>query len=345
MNGIQNNSLFVSIKELIEQSKQQVAITVNAAMSMLYWQIGKRINEEINLKSRTETYGKQIVATLWRQLVNEYGSSFSEKNLRRMMQFAELFPDEKIVVSLIRQLSWTHILAVIPIEDQLKRDFYIEMCKLEKWSVRTFRERIQSMLYERTAISKKPELTIQHDLELLKNEQKINPDLVFRDPYFLDFLGLSDTYSERDLETSIIAELQRFIIELGSDFAFMARQKRISIDNRDYYIDLLFYHRRLKCLIAIDLKIGEFEASYKGQMELYLRYLAKYEQIEGENTPIGLILCTGKNEEHIELLQLDRSNIRVADYLTELPSQKLLQEKLHRAMEIAHQKLEVKNHE
>jgi len=257
-----------------------------------------------------------------------------------MMQFAEIFPDEQIVVSVIRQLSWTHILAVLPIDDPLKRAFYIEMCKLEKWSVRTFRERIQSMLYERTAISKKPELTIQQDLERLQNEQKLNPDLVFRDPYFLDFLGLKDTYSEKDLENSIIAELQRFIIEFGSDFAFMARQKRITIDQRDYYIDLLFFHRRLKCLIAIDLKIGEFEAAYKGQMELYLRYLEKYEQVEGENTPIGLILCTGKNEEHVELMQLDKSNIRVADYYTILPSEQVLKEKLHRAIEIAKQRSE-----
>jgi len=195
------------------------------------------------------------------------------------------------------------------------------------------------MLFERTAISKKPEATIQQDLDLLKNDEKLKPDLVFRDPYFLDFLGLSDLYSEKDLESSIIAELQRFIIELGSDFAFMARQKRITIDNRDYYIDLLFYHRRLKCLLVIDLKIGEFEASYKGQMELYLRYLEKHEQMEGENAAIGLILCTGKSEEHVALLQLDKSNIRIADYLTALPSQKILQEKLHQAIEIAQQKL------
>ncbi len=210
--------------------------------------------------------------------------------MRHCVQFATVFDDKLIVSTLWRQLSWSHIKLIIYIDDSLKRDFYIEMCKLEKWSVRVFRERIQSLLYERTSISKKPELTIQHDLELLKNEERLNPDLVFRDPYFLDFLGLSDTYSEKDFESSIIAELQRFIIELGSDFAFLSRQKRISIDNRDYYIDLLFYHRRLKCLVAIDLKIGEFEASYKGQMESYLRYLEKNEQVEGENTPIGLIL-------------------------------------------------------
>ncbi|HEX8356505.1 MAG TPA: PDDEXK nuclease domain-containing protein, partial [Segetibacter sp.] len=227
----------------------------------------------------------------------------------------------------------------------IKREFYIQMCIHEKWSVRVFQERIQSMLYERTAISKKPAQTIIDDLALLKNEQKLNPDLVFRDPYVLDFLGLADTYSEKDLETSIIVELQRFIIEMGNDFAFLARQKRIIIDNRDYKIDLLFYHRRLKCLVAIDLKIGEFEAGFKGQMELYLRYLEKHEQVEGENTPIGLILCTGKNEEHIELLQLDKTNIRVADYLTALPPQKLLQEKLHKAVEIAQQKLIQKENE
>jgi predicted nuclease of restriction endonuclease-like (RecB) superfamily len=220
-------------------------------------------------------------------------------------------------------------------EETLKRDFYIEMCKLEKWSTRTLQERIQSMLFERTAISKKPEQTIKNDLSLLNKEQKLSADLVFKDPYVLDFLGLKDTYSEKDLESAIIAELQRFISELGSDFAFLARQKRITIDTTDYYIDLLFYHRRLKCLVAIDLKIGNFEASYKGQMELYLRYLEKYEQVEGENLPIGLILCSGKNEEHVELLQLDKSNIRVADYLTVLPSQEVLKQKLHQAIEIA----------
>lgn len=256
-----------------------------------------------------------------------------------MMQFAEMFPDEKIVVSLIRQLTWTHIIAIIPITDPVKREFYIEMCKLEKWSVRTFRERIQSMLYERTAISKKPELTIKNDLDRLKTEQQINPDLVFRDPYFLDFLGLQDTYSEKDLETAIIAELQRFITEFGNDFAFLARQKRISIDSRDYKIDLLFFHRRLKSLVAIDLKLGEFEAGYKGQMELYLRYLERYEMVEGENKPIGLILCAGKSEEHVELLQLDNSNIKIAEYLTELPDKKLLQQKLHQAVEFARNRL------
>ncbi|PIR14418.1 MAG: cytoplasmic protein [Flavobacteriales bacterium CG11_big_fil_rev_8_21_14_0_20_35_7] len=329
------NPLVIEIKDLIAQSREQVAVAVNSAITMLYWQIGKCINEEIEGKNRTEIYGKEIVATLWRQLSEEYGSAFSEKNLRRMMQFAKVFPESSIVVSLMQQLSWSHIKILIPIENQLKREFYIEMCKLEKWSVRTFQERINTMLYERTAISKKPELTIQNELELLKNNQQISPDLIFRDPYFLDFLGLKDTYSEKDLEDSILVELQKFIIELGSDFAFMARQKRISIDNEDYYLDLLFYHRRLKCLVAIELKLGKFEAAHKGQMELYLRWLEKFESVEGENPPIGLILCATKNQEHVELLQLESSNIKVAEYLTKLPDLKLIKQKLHQALEIA----------
>lgn len=330
------------VKQLIEQSRQNVAVAVNAEITLLYWNIGKRVNQEVLNFSRAE-YGKQVVATLSRQLTEEYGSGWSKRQLHHCMRVAEVFPEIQIVHALRTQLTWTHLRQIISIDDDLKRDFYIEICKLERWSSRQLQERINSMLYERTAISKKPEQTIINDLELLKTEQKVSPDLVFRDPYFLDFLGLADTYSEKDLETSIIVELQRFITEMGSDFAFLARQKRITIDNRDYYIDLLFYHRRLKCLIAIDLKIGEFEAGFKGQMELYLRYLEKYEQVEGENTPIGLILCTGKNEEHIELLQLDKSNIRVADYLTALPSQKLLREKLHKAVEIAQQRLSYKD--
>ena len=339
---IQENTrhqLLSDIRLLITQAKQSVAIAVNATMSLLYWRIGKRLNDEVLHGKRAE-YGEELVLGISKELTVEYGSGFSEKNLRRMRQFAEIYPNEQIVVSLIRQLSWTHLIALIPLSDPLKRDFYTQMCILERWSVRQLRDRINSMLFERTAISRKPEETIAHDLKALREQGEISADLVFRDPYFLDFLGLSGSYSEKDLELAIIVELQRFIIELGQDFAFLARQKRITIDNRDYYIDLLFYHRRLKCLVAIDLKIGEFEAAFKGQMELYLRYLEKYEMVEGENTPIGLILCAGKNEEHIELLQLNRSNIRVADYLTQLPSKEILQTKLHKAIEIARNRLD-----
>lgn len=328
------HGLVSEIKILIEQSKQQISVAVNATITLLYWNIGKKIKDEIVKDQRAE-YGKQIVATLSNQLELEYGSGWGKRHLHHCLRFAEIFPDIAIVHTVCAQLSWSHLRLIAAIDDEIKRMFYIEMCKIERWSVRTFRERINSMLYERTAISKKPKDTIKNDLKLLNDSSQITPDLVFRDPYFLDFLGLKDTYSEKDLEISIVAELQRFISELGSDFAFLARQKRLMIDQRDYYIDLLFYHRRLKCLIVIDLKIGEFDAAYKGEMELYLGYLEKNEMVEGENPPIGLILCTGKNPEHIELLQLHKSNIKVADYFTILPSKEVLLDRLHKAIAIA----------
>ncbi|KAA0242144.1 MAG: DUF1016 domain-containing protein [Chlorobiota bacterium] len=303
---IKSDSLFKSVIKLIEESRSRTALEINSEITLLYWNIGKYIREDI-LKNNRADYGQRIVESLSERLTNQYGRGWSKRHLHNCLRFTEAFPHEQIVHALRTQLSWTHIRSLIPIEDELKRNFYIELSKIEKWSTRQLDERIQSMLYERTAISKRSDKTIRQELQHLKEQQQITPDIIFRDPYILDFLGLSDTFSETDLETAIIVELQRFIIELGNDFAFLARQKRITIDNRDYKIDLLFYHRRLKCLIAIDLKIGEFEAGYKGQMELYLRYLEKNESLEGENSPIGLILCAGKNEEHVELLRLEKN--------------------------------------
>lgn len=334
-----HSNLLADIRQLIEATKSQVASTVNSAMTLMYWHIGDRINRDV-LGGERAIYGKQIVARLAQNLQTEYGKgSFSEKHLRQMMRFAEAFPDEKIVYTVCRQLTWSHIRLLVPIEDMLQRDFYASMASDQRWSVRTLKAKIDSMLYERTAIAKQPEEVIIHDLEELRNERKMSADLVFQDPYVLDFLGMHDNYSEKDLESAIVAELQRFIIELGNDFAFLARQKRITVDEEDYYIDLLFYHRRLRCLVAIDLKLGKFQAAYKGQMELYLRWLEKYDMAEGENKPIGLILCAGKNEEHIELMHLDGSNIRVADYITKLPDRKILEQKLQLAIEHAHNRL------
>ncbi len=332
--SINNPQLFTEIKSLIEQSRQKVAVEVNSAISILYWNIGKKIRQEI-LQNRRAEYGKEVIISLSSELTKQYGKGWSEKQLRHCLRTAETIEDENIFYALSRELSWTHIRTLIYIDDKLKRSFYIEMCKIEKWSTRILQNRINSMLYERTAISKKPEETIKKELELFEKNQQITSDLVFRDPYFLDFLGLKDTYSEKDLESAILSELQKFITEMGTDFAFLARQKRINIDNEDYYLDLLFYHRRLKSLIAIELKLGKFKASHKGQMELYLRWLEKYEMVDGENLPIGLILCAEKDSEHIELLQLDKSNIKVAEYLTKLPDIKLLETKLHQSIKRA----------
>lgn len=333
--------LAADVRSMIAQTRDGVARTVNAGMTLLYWRIGKRIHHEILNEKRAE-YGKEIIPTLSQQLVEEFGNGFSEKNLRRMVQFAEVFPDSEIVVSLIRQLSWTHILALIPLKKPLQREFYAEMCRVERWSVRTLREKIGSMLYERTAISKKPEEVARAELAQFRSDDQLSPDLVFRDPYVLDFLGLKDRYLEKDLEDAILRELETFLLELGNGFAFLARQQRIQIDSDDFYLDLLFYHRRLKRLIAIDLKLGDFKAEYKGQMELYLRWLAKNEQQPGEASPLGIIMCAGKKEEQIELLELDQSGIHVAEYLTALPSRELLQQKLHAAIKTSRARLDAK---
>lgn len=327
--------LLDSIIGLIDETRHFVAKTVNQELTLLYWKIGKNINDEILKKDRAD-YGKKLILNLSNELSDRYGIGFNKRNLHSFIKLNTIFQDITIVHTVCAQLTWSHIRSLIYIEDHIKREFYIQMSIHERWSVRTLQERIDSMLFERTAISKKPEETIIKDLTLLKNEKQISPDLTFRDPYFLDFLGLHDSYSEKDLESTILAQLQNFITEMGSEFAFLARQKRITIDNEDFYIDLLFYHRGLRRLVAIDLKLGKFKAGYKGQMELYLRWLEKNEQKEGENKPIGLILCSEKSPEQINYLMLDNDEqIKVSAYLTQLPEKKLLLEKLERAIAIA----------
>ena len=328
--------LYKEIRGLIVAARTRVAVAVNAELSMLYWSVGARIRKEI-LGCRRADYGERIVADLALRLTSEFGSGWNEKSLRHCLRAAETFSKKEIVSAVRRQLSWTHIKTLAYIEEPQKRMFYVEMCALEHWSTRVLQGRIDSMMFERTAIAKKPDAVIKKDLTQLRDEKKMTPDLAFRDPYFLDFLGLHGEYSEKDLESAMVSEMKRLLLELGGDMAFLAEQKRISVDNEDYYIDLLFYHRRLRRLVAIDLKLGGFKAEYSGQMMLYLKWLAKNETMEGEESPIGLILCAGKSEEHVRLLELDKSNIRVATYLTALPPRKVLEEKFRLAIELAKQ--------
>lgn len=336
-----HDDLLADLRDMISEAQTAVVSVVNAGLTALYWNIGRRINSDVLDNERAE-YGKEIVATLSRQLEKEFGKGFEQKNLRRMMQFAAAFPDRKNVATLSRQLSWSHFKELIPLDKPFQREFYTEMCKLERWSVRTLRKRIDSMLYERTALSKKPDETIRDELKTLAEKGDVSPNLVLKDPYILDFLGLKDRYYEKDLEDAILRELESFLLELGDGFAFLARQKRIQIDNDDYYIDLLFYHRGLNRLIALDLKLGDFKAEYKGQMELYLRWLSKHERRETENEPLGIILCAGKKQELIELLELGQSGIHIAEYLTALPPRELLEQKLHSAICAARQRIEAR---
>lgn len=336
--------IFTELRELVAQAKYQVATSINSTLTQLYWQIGHRINQEI-LGGERADYGKQIVATLSRQLNEEFGRGYSEKQLRRMMQFAEAFPDQQIVATLWRQLSWSHFRQLISLKDPLQKEFYAQMCRIENWSVRELGSRIDSMLFERTALSKQPEALIRQELQNLAGKDQISTSLILKDPYILDFLDLTDHYLEKDLEDAILRDLEAFLLELGAGFSFIARQKRIQIDSDDFYIDLLLYNRRLRQLVAIELKIGPFKAHYKGQMELYLRWLDKHERQPGEEPPLGIILCAEKRTEQIELLQLDDTGIHVAEYLTELPERQLLHERLQRAIDAAQKKYMATGHD
>jgi predicted nuclease of restriction endonuclease-like (RecB) superfamily len=324
------DDLLNDLARLIEKSQNQVAVVVNSAVTMLFWQVGKRINEHILQNKRAE-YGKEVVSTISIQLKVAYGRNFEEKNLRRMMQFAEVFPEIEIVVTLSRQLSWSHFIVLIPLKKEEVRLFYAQQSSSEGWSVRSLRESISRKEYERTSIANSQ-----------ISGSSIIPFNTFKDPYILDFLQLKDGYLEKDLETAILRELENFILETGKGFAFVERQKRMIIDGEDFHLDLLFFHRKLKRLIAIDLKIGKFQAKDKGQMELYLKWLNKYEKQEGEEKPIGLILCAETSREQVELLEMHKDGIAVAEYWTELPPKKELENKLHTALKEAREMLDRK---
>jgi predicted nuclease of restriction endonuclease-like (RecB) superfamily len=337
--GPSADPLIGDIRALIEETRSAVAVTVNAGMTLLYWRIGKRICEDILRKERAG-YGDEIVATLSRQLTTDYGGGFSEKSLRHMILFSETFPELEIVSTLSRQLSWSHFKEIIYLKQPLQKEFYAEMCRVERWSVRTLRDKIASMLYERTALSRKPEELARTELESLREKDRMTPDLVFRDPYMLDFLGLKDSYSEKDLESAILREIESFLLELGAGFSFIARQKRMTVDGDDFYLDLLFFHRDLRRLVAVELKLDKFRPDHFGQMALYLRWLDKFERKPGEESPLGIILCSGKDDERVELLELGQAGIHVAEYLTELPPKEILQRKLHAAIEQSRLRLE-----
>ncbi|MBA4299695.1 Predicted nuclease of restriction endonuclease-like (RecB) superfamily, DUF1016 family [Algoriphagus alkaliphilus] len=331
------NQLFDDIARLIEEARTFVANTSNTTITLLYWKIGNRINNDFLDNQRAE-YGKQIVSQLATKLQAQYGKrGFQERNIRRMMQFAELFPDFQIVSQAATKLSWSHFIELLSLKEEIKRDFYLTMALNEAWGRDTLRGRIDGMLYERTIISGKPDEVIKTELANMQQGENLSPDLIFKSPYFLDFTGLKGMYSEKNLEDSLIVSIEQFIMELGVGFTFVERQKRMIIDGEDFYLDLLFYHRKLKRLIAIELKLGKFKAAYKGQMELYLRWLDKFEKQASEETPLGLILCAEGGHEQIELLQLENAGIKVAEYLTELPDRQLLKDKLHKELELKRQ--------
>jgi predicted nuclease of restriction endonuclease-like (RecB) superfamily len=326
-------ALLADLRDLVRTARQRVATVANASHTLLCWHVGRRLLKE-NLQDGRGAYGKQILATVSQELVADFGEGFSYSSLTRMVRFAEVMDDPAIVATLSQELSWSHFLALLPIKDPLARDFYAEMCRIERWNVRTLRQKIGGMLFQRTALSKNSKELISAEIASLRDGH-VTPSTVFRDPYLLDFLGLKGTYSERDLEDAILREIESVLLELGSGFAFVARQKRMSVGQDDFHLDLLFYHRHLRRLVAVELKLESFQPAHVGQMEFYLRWLDKHERAAGEEAPIGLILCASADAEQVELLQLDAKSIRVSEYLTELPPLQVLQARLHQAIEHA----------
>ena len=320
-------NLIIDIKHLINQAKSHIAYVSNSQMTMLYWQIGKRINQDVLQFNKAE-YGKEIVRKLSQELTYEYGRGFTYSNLTRMINFSDVFSEDKIVATVSQLLTWSHIVELIPIKDANKRDFYTYMTINEHWSVRQLRSNIHKMNYERTSLAKRPVSITNELISIIKNKQTVLPDIILKDPYLLDFLDLPDQHYENELENAILQKIEQFILELGTGFSFIARQKRMTIDNEQFYLDLLFYNRKLKRLVGIELKTGRFKAEYKGQMELYLNWLKKHECYEGENTPIGIILCTEKSHAQIELLDMSASGIHVAEYWTQLPPLEIFEKKI-----------------
>lgn len=331
--AIDEAALLGDLRTLVQSARQRIATAAFSTQTLLCWHMGRRLDRE-HLQGGRAAYGKQILVTVSRELTAEYGRGFSYAEIARMIQFAQAYPEEAIVVTLSQQLSWSHFHALLPIKDQLARDFYAEMCRIERWDVRTLRQKISGMLFQRTALSKRPTSVITAEISKLRDGQ-MSPDTVFRDPYLLDLLGLKGAYSERDLESAILREIEGVLLELGNGFTFVARQKRMSVGKDDFHLDLLFFHRHLRRLIAVELKLESFQPAHVGQMELYLRWLDKHERAPGEEAPIGLILCAAADAEQVELLQLDAKSIRVSEYLTALPPLPMLRERLHQAMEHA----------
>lgn len=325
---VEYQNLLTEVVALIEKTKLQVVSHANSSLTLLFWHIGKRILSQ-NLQNERAEYGKKIVVSLSRELVKRFGKNYEEKNLRRMIQFAKKFPNVENVVTLSRHLSWSHFLVLIPVKEKSAREFYGKLAYESSFGVRDLRKQIEKKVYERTE---------RADIQL--HENKVIAKGVFKDPYLLDFLELREGYLENDLESAILKELELFILELGNGFTFVERQKRMIIDGDDFNLDLLFFHRKLRRLVAIELKIGKFKAQYKGQMELYLNWLNKYEKQDGEESPIGLILCAEASREQIELLGMQKDGIMVAEYWTDLPPKEILEAKLHEAMIEARERIE-----
>jgi predicted nuclease of restriction endonuclease-like (RecB) superfamily len=311
-----DDALFGDVASMIDGARRRAASAVNSELVMLYWSVGKRVREEV-LGEERAAYGQQVVSRLAERLTRRYGRGWSRRNIERMLHFAEWLPTAEKCATLSRKLSWSDFCEVLTIQEQAKRDFYAAFAAHERWSVRTLRAKIAGKLYERTLAARGSAEGLAADLAALASNGTVEPSLAFRDPYVLDFLGLPQEHSEADLERAILDEMQRFLLELGVGFAFVERQKRMTVDGHDYRLDLLLYHITMRCYVALELKTRPLEPGDYGQMMLYLRWLDAHQRHPGDAAPIGLILCTHKGPEQVALLGLDSGEVRAAQYVTD----------------------------
>lgn len=338
-----NHQLLSDIRQIIEQARQRVYQTVNSEMVQAYWHIGRLIVEDEQQGQQRATYGKQQLQQLSEQLTREFGKGFDASNLRNMRSFYLCFPNRD---ALRHKLSWTHYRLLIRVENPKAREWYLQEAMDQNWSARAMERQIGVLYYERLLASQ-DRAAVEQEAQANTTELRARPEDYLRDPYVLDFLNLpSQTFLESELEQGLIDNLQQFLLELGKGFAFVARQQRISTDDQDFYIDLVFYNFKLKCFLLIDLKLGKLTHQDVGQMDSYVRIYDRHKKGEDDNPTIGLILCSQKSETIAKYSVLtDNQQLFAAKYLPYLPTEDELRHELERERQWVQQQLVAKGSE
>lgn len=332
---IQEKVIFEEVKKVLQEAKQKAYKTVNNVMVDAYWNIGRIIVEKQGGNDKAE-YGTALLKNLSKEMTKEFGKGFTIANLKNMRQFYLTFPKSYALRS---QLSWTHYRLLMRVENENARNFYLEESIRENWSTRQLERQITTLFYERILSSKNKEKVAQEIYKI--EQQRKQPEDIIKDPYVLEFLGLPENtdFLEKNLEQALINHLQKFLLELGKGFSFVARQKRITFDDRHFYIDLVFYNYILKCFVLIDLKVGDLTHQDLGQMQMYVHYFQEEMMNEGDNPPIGIVLCADKSDSIVKYtLPKGEKQIFASKYMLYLPSEEELLLELKKEYDILEQK-------
>ena len=328
INQLQNNILFNSIKTTIEEARNRAKQSINHIMTEAYWNIGRLIVEEEQKGNERAAYGEGLIKGLSQRLIEEYGKGFSQRNLRSMRSFYLAFP---ILQTLSAKLSWSHYLLILKLEDEKARDWYINECEVSNWSVRALERQINSHYFERILLSQDKQ-SVSDEVKEKTKELVYSAKEFVKDPYVLEFLNLSqnERLYESDLENALISDIQKFLLELGRGFAFVSRQKRVSLEDDHFYIDLVFYNYLLKCFVLIDLKAGKLTHQDVGQMDMYVKLFDDTQKADDDNPTVGIILCSDKNETVVKYSSIDNKTIFASKYKLYLPSAEELKQELEK---------------